>query len=132
MTQVAHSLAAVQSAGLRLTDARRAIIERIARLPHPATIVEIAECTDVDTATVYRNIEPLVAAGALEAITVAGAPTRYALAHHHHHDHLVCERCGKIVHVPCGQPKNPTLTHPSFTTVTSHAITYYGVCTACA
>lgn len=132
MTQVESSLAAVQAAGLRLTDARRTIIERIATLPHPATIVEIAECTDVDTATVYRNIEPLVAAGALEAITIAGSPTRYAIAHHHHHDHLVCEQCGKIVHVPCGQPATPKLAHKDFATITSHAITYYGVCTACA
>lgn len=131
MTQVERGLDKIKRAGLRVTRARRAILETITSSPHPATITEIATRTNVDTTTVYRNMTPLVAAAVLEEINTDGA-SRFALADDHHHDHLTCTRCGYITHIPCSLGTTPTLAHERFASITHHAVTYYGLCNICA
>ena len=46
--------------------------------------------------TVYRNLNVLTAEGLIRRITLPGSSDRYDKAIEHH-DHLVCERCGKIM-----------------------------------
>ncbi len=133
MTQVSTNvLDRIQASGLRLTEARRAIIATLTSLPLPATIQEIAQHTDVDTATVYRNVATLREAGVLEEIALTGSPARFAISHGHHHDHLTCTTCHTIVHIPCSLPKAVKPAHPTFAEITHHEVTYYGICKHCA
>lgn len=46
--------------------------------------------------TVYRNLNVLTAEGLIRRITLPGSSDRYDKAIEPH-DHLVCERCGKII-----------------------------------
>lgn len=132
MTQVSPDvLHRIQASGLRLTDARRAIIATLTSLSLPATIQQIAEQTDVDTATVYRNVATLTAAGILEEINTTGSPARFALSHGHHHDHLACTACATIVHIPCTLPTAALPTHRAFAQIDHHEVTYYGLCKKC-
>ncbi len=121
----------IQAHGLRLTDARKEILETLSNCAEPATIQDIAGQTDVDQATVYRNITTLTAVGVLEAINTIGQPTRYALAHGHHHDHLACTNCGLVVHIHCTLPDAPLPAHPQFAKISHHEVTYYGLCHTC-
>jgi Fe2+ or Zn2+ uptake regulation protein len=121
----------IQASGLRLTDARKEILETIAKHRAPITIQDIASCTDVDQATVYRNITTLTEVGVLEEINTAAHPTRYALGHGHHHDHLACTNCGLVVHIACTLPTAPLPQHPQFAHIDHHEVTYYGICHAC-
>ncbi len=131
MTQVEKGIQKIREAGLRVTEARQAILKTIATFPYPPSIAEIALQTDVDTTTVYRNMDTLVAAGVLEEIH-SDTTSRYALAHDHHHDHLLCTSCGVVAHIPCSLALLPHVYHAQFASITHHAVTYYGLCNSCA
>jgi Fe2+ or Zn2+ uptake regulation protein len=56
-------------------------------------------------ATVYRNLEVLLADGSIDAVAGAGPATRYdgnVLPHHH----FVCEHCGRILDLHGPRPAN--------------------------
>lgn len=48
----------------------------------------------VAQATVYNNLNKLTDAGLIRKISMEGMPDRYDAVYKH--DHLVCERCGKL------------------------------------
>ncbi len=127
-----RALAHLTHHGLRVTEARKTLINSLASFDAPASITEIAERTDIDTATVYRNIKTLFDIGVLETITLDDGTIKYALAHDHHHDHIVCTNCGTIVHIPCTAAHTHTISHPDFASISHHNITYFGLCTRCA
>ncbi len=116
------------AAGLRVTPARREILAVLEAAPDALTISELTARTDVDQATVYRNLKPLLAAGVLEGVSVSPTETRYALTHHHH-DHAICTACGAIEHIPCTNPALPRT--KTFANIDHHAVTYYGTCVTC-
>ena len=48
-------------------------------------------------ATVYNNLNKLAEAGLIRKISIEGMPDRYDAVYKH--DHLVCNRCGKLMDV---------------------------------
>ncbi|MGM9665662.1 MAG: Fur family transcriptional regulator [Eubacteriales bacterium] len=48
-------------------------------------------------ATVYNNLNKLTDAGLIRKISMEGMPDRYDAVYKH--DHLVCERCGKLTDI---------------------------------
>jgi Fur family ferric uptake transcriptional regulator len=51
----------------------------------------------VGRVTVYRTLEHLVESGMVEELSIAkGVATYEHTAGHAHHDHLICNRCGKV------------------------------------
>ncbi len=131
MTQdITPILKALTARGYRITKARTAVIEALATQSTPHTLVEFIEHLDSDETTLYRTMSMLVDEGIVEAIVVRDGETRFALAHGHHH-HLVCSKCGLIEHLPCSTPA-PTLKSHPFASVTSHEVTFYGICKPCA
>jgi Fur family ferric uptake transcriptional regulator len=49
--------------------------------------------------TVYRTLDRLVAHGILERIQLGSGPASYHLTPHHH-EHLVCVGCGRVIDAP--------------------------------
>ena len=88
---------------LRLTEARAAIVEAaLARHGHYPIEDLIADLKQRgirgSKATVYRTLPLLAEAGILEPAIVAGDAKSYETTFgRHHHDHLLCSRCGKVV-----------------------------------
>jgi Fur family ferric uptake transcriptional regulator len=123
--------ARIQAHGLRLTRARQEIIRTLASLTKPATLQDICKQTNVDAATIYRNLAPLRSIGVIEEITTTGHPSRFALAHEHHHDHITCTTCGTLVHIPCTLPHAAFPSHSQFAKIDHHEVTYYGLCHRC-
>lgn len=88
-------------------------------------------CDDLGLVTVYRTLARLHDAGLVEEVE-SGGTARYGLAEHHH-DHIVCERCGSL------EPLDSCLLAPlegirlpgSDFLVTGHRLDLYGLCRTC-
>jgi Fur family transcriptional regulator, ferric uptake regulator len=89
--------------GLRLTSARRAIVEAVlGRAGHFAIEELVADLRarglPASKATVYRSLPLLTEAGILSSAVLGGDERIYERAvGREHHDHLVCRGCGKVV-----------------------------------
>jgi Fur family ferric uptake transcriptional regulator len=88
---------------LRLTEARAAIVEAaLARQGHYPIEELIADLKQRgirgSKATVYRTLPLLAEAGILQPAIVAGDSKSYETTFgRHHHDHILCTRCGRVV-----------------------------------
>jgi Fur family ferric uptake transcriptional regulator len=89
--------------GLKMTGPRETVLEAFLKLERHVTAEELLAASrrldpSIGQATVFRTIKLFAEAGlAREACPDEGG-RRYEHAYRHeHHDHLVCERCGKIV-----------------------------------
>ncbi len=88
---------------LRLTEARAAIVEaalaRQGHYPIDELIADLkARGIRGSKATVYRTLPLLAEAGILQPAIIAGEVKSYETTYgKHHHDHLLCSRCGKVV-----------------------------------
>ena len=89
--------------GLRLTAARRAIVEAVLdRAGHFAIEELVADLRSrglsASKATVYRALPLLTEAGVLSCAVLSGDERTYeSNVGREHHDHLVCRGCGKVI-----------------------------------
>ena len=94
--------AALARAGLKRGGARERVIELLAAQDCALTAVEIEDALrDAGRATgrasIYRTVELLVEHGLVERVEVGDGQARFEPAVEHHHHHLVCDRCGRLV-----------------------------------
>jgi Fur family transcriptional regulator, ferric uptake regulator len=88
---------------LRLTSARRAIVEAVLARPGHFPIEDLV--ADLrrrgirgSKATVYRALPLLTEAGILQSAVITGDTKSYeAAVGGEHHDHLVCRQCSRVV-----------------------------------
>ena len=52
---------------------------------------------NIGIATIYRNLAFFEENGLAESISFGKDGKKYEIGHKHHHDHLVCINCGKII-----------------------------------
>ncbi len=86
------------------------------------------------TATVYRAVGTMEAAGSLERVGSRDGSALYVrCCVEGHHHHLVCTGCWKVSHTACplGEETTQQVAADSFV-VTEHEITLYGLCAGCA
>ena len=86
-------------------------------------------------ATVYRTLKLFALAGIAEERRFADGYTRYEFkaAEGHHHDHLICTRCGSIVEFENERIEvlqQDVATRNGFQ-VQSHKLEIYGLCSSC-
>jgi Fur family transcriptional regulator, ferric uptake regulator len=87
------ALAAVRARGLRLSSARRAVLEALYEAGRPAPADELARAGGCDLASAYRNLEALEHAGLVRHMHVGHGAGLYAPAGTRC-DIVACERCG--------------------------------------
>ncbi len=124
--------------GLRLTGPRRAVLEAVMaqdRHFHPAEIERRAASAGVHRASVYRILPVLEAAGVIRR--VREHPGRWHYEHvvgHEHHDHLVCDRCGRVIEFssPAIEREQKRQCRLHGFTETSHNFVIRGLCRECA
>src|SRR5215213_340166 len=95
------AIAAMRSRGLRVSAARRLVLEALFRADGPVTAEEIASGLDgripmSDLGSTYRNLETLQAIGLVHHIHLGHGPVRYSAAMN---EYLLCEACGTVVPV---------------------------------
>jgi Fe2+ or Zn2+ uptake regulation protein len=100
-------VAALRTAGLRVTAARRAVCGVLADAPEDhlsaADIVERVSDEEVDPSTVYRILDTLEGLGLVHHVHLGHGAGAYHLTGSHRHHHLVCESCGAVVDVPLAE-----------------------------
>lgn len=81
-------------------------------------------------ATVYRNIQSLLAEGWLQRVEVPGEAARYEVAGKKHHHHFQCNLCRRVYELDgCVLPVKPKL--PRGFRATAHEFFLYGLCADC-
>ncbi len=90
---------AVRARGLRVTAARRAVIETLFVAEGPVSVEEIASGlggarSAVDDASVYGNLETLEDLGLVRHVHLGHGPGKWTLADRARREYLHCERCG--------------------------------------
>jgi Fur family ferric uptake transcriptional regulator len=101
---VADALAVVRAHGLRLTDARRRVLDALFAVHRPATADEIAAglgraLADSDLASVYRNLETLEKIGLVRHLHFGHGAGLYELMRVERRVYALCERCESVTAV---------------------------------
>lgn len=104
---VVDALALVRASGLRVTNARRLLLEALFTIDRPVTAEEIAAGIDgavppSDLASVYRNLETLEQIGLVRHVHFGHAAGLYELTRGQRHEYALCERCAQVSAVPAG------------------------------
>jgi Fur family transcriptional regulator, ferric uptake regulator len=89
--------AVVRARGLRLSTARRLVLEALYATDEPLTADRIAG--DLDIASVYRNLETLEQIGLVRHFHLGHGPGLYARASAGRYEYLLCDGCGAVVAV---------------------------------
>jgi Fur family ferric uptake transcriptional regulator len=89
----------LRNRGMRLSSARRLVLEMLFRVAHPLTADEIADGLDgqvpeSDRASVYRNLEVFEELGVVRHVHLGHRAGVYTLTGRQQQEYLVCERCG--------------------------------------
>jgi Fur family transcriptional regulator, ferric uptake regulator len=96
---------ALRARGLRLSAARRLVLETLAAAEAPLTAEQAAagvsgRVPSSDLASVYRNLETLEELGLVRHVHLGHGPGLYALARADEREYLVCEACEAVRAVP--------------------------------
>lgn len=104
---VDEAVAAVRERGLRVSSARRLLLEALFAADGPSTADELAASvrgqTASDPASVYRNLERLEAIGLVRHVHLGHGPGLYALSGWLADGYVVCDACGKREPASSGQ-----------------------------
>jgi Fur family ferric uptake transcriptional regulator len=125
--------------GLKSTRQRSIIIDTFFGLDGHYTVEDLwarvrREDPRVSVATVYRTMKLLSDCGLAHARNFGDGQTRYeAAVGRHHHDHLICTRCGLIVEFENDriEQMQDAIARKHGFSVLSHKMELYGLCREC-
>ncbi len=88
----------------------------------------------VALATVYRTLQAMVEAGAVDVLRTDDGEAVYRACSTHHHHHLVCRSCGKTVEVegPAVETWSDRVAQEHGFTEVTHSLEIFGTCADCA
>ena len=86
----------LRTSGLRLSTARRLIIEALFAADGPVSAAHLAGTLSIDESSVYRNLELLEDRGLVRHLHLGHSPGLYVLATDDEVEYLCCERCAKV------------------------------------
>jgi Fur family ferric uptake transcriptional regulator len=94
--------AVLSRAGLKRGGARERVVALLADQPCALTAVEIEDALKAAghptaRASIYRTLELLAEHGLVERVEVGDGQARFETRGEHHHHHLVCELCGRLI-----------------------------------
>lgn len=101
VADLTEAIDAVRRSGLRLTSARRLVLEALLTADGPIAAEEIADglggrMTQSDIASVYRNLDTLGSIGLVRHFHAGHGPGRYVLESRADREYLACESCGRV------------------------------------
>ena len=140
LKHTAECIRLLRQRGARRTRALELVIAELARRRAPVTLAELAATPAIreqcDPATVYRLVMKLESASLVRRLGLHERATYFQLVvPGHHHDYLVCTRCGKIEDVELTCPVEPLereiMARRGYSHV-YHELEFFGICPACA
>lgn len=124
--------------GLRLTPQRLKILETFLNANDHISMEDLfllvrSKDNTIGQVTVYRTLKLLCEAGIASAVNFKEGMVRYEPLGLHHHDHLVCEKCGKkieFVNDAIEELQEKVCKAQDFIPTTHHMV-LYGICSDC-
>jgi Fur family ferric uptake transcriptional regulator len=130
--------ALIDSAGLRPTRQRVAILRAVAAERRPVTAQDLyarlrGARGSPGLATIYRTLGALTEAGVLRTFPAGEGEVAYRLCEPGHHHHLICEKCGRIVEIPSCEVEEwaSGVAQRRGFTATRHQADIFGLCSDC-
>mgnify|MGYP000066525350 CR=1 FL=1 len=128
----------LRKAGLKVTLPRVKILELLesAETRHLSAEdvykILLEQGEDVGLATVYRVLTQFEAAGIVERHHFEGGHSVFEIKDNHHHDHIVCTNCGKVVefHDEVIEAQQNKIAESLGFILTDHSLYLYGYCKA--
>jgi Fur family ferric uptake transcriptional regulator len=124
---------------MKNTAGRRAVLAYISAATSPVSVDQIQHAKEIrslklDQATVYRIVNALSEKGILRSVNFQENKSRYELASHEHHHHVVCTNCGTVKDVEdcIKSDAQKRIEKETGFKITSHALEFFGLCPACA
>jgi len=126
----------LKSNGLKVTLPRLKVLEIFEHSPHSHLSADevyrklVDGGSDIGIATVYRILMQFADAGMLRKSSFDGDRAVFELEHGHHHDHLVCVHCGKVVEFfnPLIEEQQNLVAQSHGFKLLEHTMALYGVC----
>lgn len=126
----------LRKAGLKVTLPRIKILELLANTENHHMSAEevykalIEQGEDVGLATVYRVLTQFEQAGIVERHNFENNLSVFEIMQDEHHDHLVCDVCGKIIefHNPVIESEQLKVADEFGFKLSGHSLVLYGVC----
>ncbi|HEB95729.1 MAG TPA: ferric iron uptake transcriptional regulator [Sedimenticola thiotaurini] len=111
---------------LEQKEGRHASAEEIYRL-----LVEQNE--DVGVATIYRVLTQCEQAGLVKRLQFEGGKSVFELTPEHHHDHIICVRCGRVeeFHDEVIEARQREIADQAGFGIEDHSMILYGLCADC-
>lgn len=138
MTERQPFVAALDLAGYRLTEPRRAVADLISRREGHFTAADlIDEARDrrlgIGRATIFRALELFTDLNVLERLDLPTGEHAYVPCEPAHHHHVVCSRCGRTNEADDHglQDMVAEVARHTGYVIESHRLELYGVCPAC-
>ncbi|MHB8659362.1 MAG: Fur family transcriptional regulator [Solirubrobacteraceae bacterium] len=94
-----EAIQAVRRGGMRLSTARRLVLEALFSAEGPISASYLAHALSIDESSVYRNLEVLERHGLIRHVHLGHGPGLYVLVGRHEVEYLYCERCAKVTAV---------------------------------
>ncbi len=124
---------------LKMTPQRRLIlstfIKQKAHLSAEELYIQVKKHDkSIGQATVYRTLKILHEAGLIEPLDFADGVTRYEMLYGEvHHDHLICERCGKNIEIEDTtiEKRQEQIAKEKDFLLLRHKMYLYGICSNC-
>jgi Fur family transcriptional regulator, ferric uptake regulator len=106
-TGMPAAIAALRAHRLRISAARRVVLEALFAAGGPATADELAAgipgfVPESDLASMYRNLETLEEVGIVRHVHFGHGPGRYVLSEAADRGYVYCQRCGAFEQLPAG------------------------------
>ncbi len=103
-SDLGEAVGVLRESGLRVSAARRIVLQALFEAGGPVTADRIASGLDgrlphSDVASVYRNLETLEEIGLVRHVHLGHGPGLYELTSGGAREHLLCDRCGAVLSV---------------------------------
>ena len=87
----------------------------------------------VGIATIYRTLTLMEEAGIVTSISFGTEGKRYEYGKKEHHDHMVCDRCGKLIEFVDDviEERQEAIAAAAGFKITGHSMQIHGVCADC-
>ncbi|WP_169392220.1 MULTISPECIES: ferric iron uptake transcriptional regulator [Psychrobacter] len=126
----------LRKAGLKVTLPRIKILELLERAEHHHMSAEevykalIDQGEDVGLATVYRVLTQFEQVGIVQRHNFENNLSVFEISTDEHHDHLVCDVCGKIVefHNDIIEKEQDKVAQEYGFRLSGHSLVLYGIC----
>ena len=124
---------------LKMTPQRRLILDTLIKQKDHLSSEELyakvkRRDKSIGQATVYRTLKLLNEAGLVDPLDFDDGLTRYEFSYgEDHHDHLICERCGKNIEIfdEVIENRQEQLAKEQGFSLIKHKMYLYGICPDC-